>query len=141
MIKLEDYIKNHQVCPFCGRQNILDAGGWIECIADPEKLFFEINRNLTVHSLLDERFMTDYYRDFLEKQRSHFRESLVTGEATVYGLPVVLAVSEFYFSGGSMGVPSAKNSEGPWTWPSKNGCLSSPYAVPEGPGCMKASWP
>jgi acetyl-CoA carboxylase carboxyl transferase beta subunit len=103
MIKLEDYIKNHQVCPFCGRQNILDAGGWIECIADPES-FFEINRNLTVHSLLDERFMTDYYRDFLEKQRSHFRESLVTGEATVYGLPVVLAVSEFYFSGGSMGV-------------------------------------
>ena len=47
LIKLEDYLKNFQVCPYCDRQNILDAGGWIECLADPDS-FFEINRNLTV---------------------------------------------------------------------------------------------
>jgi acetyl-CoA carboxylase carboxyl transferase beta subunit len=103
MIKLEDYIKNYQVCPFCRRQNILDAGGWIDCLTDKES-FFEINRNLTVASLLDDQFMTNYYKEFLEKQRSHFKESLVTGEASIYGQPVVLAISEFYFSGGSMGV-------------------------------------
>jgi acetyl-CoA carboxylase carboxyl transferase beta subunit len=50
--------------------------------------------------------MTNYYREFLVKQeeRSHFKESLVTGEATVYGHSAILAVSDFYFSGGSMGV-------------------------------------
>ena len=103
LIKLEDYLKNFQVCPFCGRQNILDAGGWIDCLSDKDS-FFEINRNLDVASLLDDRFMSNYYRESLEKQRSHFKESLVTGEAQIFGQPVILAVSEFYFSGGSMGV-------------------------------------
>jgi acetyl-CoA carboxylase carboxyl transferase beta subunit len=103
LIKLDEYLANYQVCPHCGRQNILDAGGWIDCLTDEES-FFEINRNLTVDSLLDDSMITDYYREFLEKQRSHFQESLVTGEARIFGQPVVLAVSEFYFSGGSMGV-------------------------------------
>jgi acetyl-CoA carboxylase carboxyl transferase beta subunit len=103
LIKLEDYLANSQVCPFCGRQNILDAGGWIDCLSDPDS-FFEINRNLTVDSLLDGSAISNYYREFLDKQRSHFQESLVTGEARIFGHPVMLAVSEFYFSGGSMGV-------------------------------------
>jgi len=103
LIKLEEYLKNFQVCPYCSRQNILDAGGWIECLTDPET-FFEINRNLTVDSLLDDQSITGYYRESLERQRSHFNESLVTGEALIFGQPVILAISEFYFSGGSMGV-------------------------------------
>ncbi len=103
LIKLEDYLANFQVCPFCSRQNILDAGGWINCLSDPDS-FFEINRNLTVDSLLDGSMITNYYREFLEKQRSPFQESLVTGEARIFGQPVILAVSEFYFGGGSMGV-------------------------------------
>jgi len=103
LIKLGDYLKNCQVCPFCGRQNILDAGGWITSLAD-EDSFFELNRNLTADSLLDEQMITNYYREFLDKQKSHFKESLVTGEAEIFGHPVVLAISEFYFSGGSMGV-------------------------------------
>ena len=103
LIKLEDYLKNFQVCPYCNRQHILDAGGWIECLTDPES-FFEINRNLTAESLLDSQSITNYYREFLDKQRSHFNESLVTGEALIFGQPVILAISEFYFSGGSMGV-------------------------------------
>ncbi|MBA4393691.1 MAG: acetyl-CoA carboxylase carboxyl transferase subunit alpha/beta [Desulfobacca sp.] len=103
LIKLDEYLTNFQVCPFCGRQNVLDAGGWIDCLSDPDS-FFEINRNLTVDTLLDGPMITNYYREFLDKQRSHFQESLVTGEARVFGQPVILAVSEFYFSGGSMGV-------------------------------------
>jgi acetyl-CoA carboxylase carboxyl transferase beta subunit len=103
LIKLEEYMKNFQVCPFCGRQNILDAGGWIDCLTDKES-FFELNRNLTAYNLLDDQLITNYYREFLDRQRSHFKESLVTGEARLYGHPVVVAISEFYFSGGSMGV-------------------------------------
>jgi acetyl-CoA carboxylase carboxyl transferase beta subunit len=103
LIKLEEYLKNFQVCPFCSHQNILDAGAWIDCIADKDS-FFELNRNLTVDALLDEGRITNYYREFLDKQRSHFKESLVTGEARIFGHPVLLAISEFYFGGGSMGV-------------------------------------
>ena len=103
--RLEEYLNNFQVCPRCGQRTVLDAGGWIRCLTD-EDSFFEINRDLDVHQLLDREVMTTYYLDFLEKQkeRSHFKESLVTGEATIYGHSAILAISDFYFSGGSMGV-------------------------------------
>lgn len=105
LIRLEEYLENAQVCPQCGQRAVLDAGGWIRCLTD-EDSFFEINRDLDVSQLLDKEAMTDYYRDFLEKQsqRSHFKESLVTGEATIFGQSAILAISDFYFSGGSMGV-------------------------------------
>ena len=105
MIKLEEYLENHQVCPYCGRRTVLDAGGWIQCLTDRDS-FFELNRDLDVSQLLEQEAMTPYYQDFLDKQkeRSHFQESLVTGEATLYGHSVILAISDFYFSGGSMGV-------------------------------------
>ncbi|MBW1713113.1 MAG: acetyl-CoA carboxylase carboxyl transferase subunit alpha/beta, partial [Deltaproteobacteria bacterium] len=46
------------------------------------------------------------YREFLDRQkdRTPFKESLVTAQATIHGNPVILALSEFNFSGGSMGV-------------------------------------
>jgi acetyl-CoA carboxylase carboxyl transferase beta subunit len=105
LIRLKDYLENHQVCPFCGRRHVLDASGWINCLTDPGT-FHEINRNLTVDDLLDDEDIVRSYRDFLAKQqgRTPFKESLVTAEARVYGQPVVMAICEFYFGGGSMGV-------------------------------------
>ncbi|MBW2618566.1 MAG: acetyl-CoA carboxylase carboxyl transferase subunit alpha/beta [Deltaproteobacteria bacterium] len=105
LIKLSEYMENHHVCPFCGQADVLGATGWIDCLAD-EGSFHELYRNLTVDDILNERDIPQAYRDFLERQadRSPFKESLVTAQATIYGLPVVLAVSEFNFSGGSMGV-------------------------------------
>ncbi len=105
LIKLSEYLDNHYVCPHCGQARVLSAAGWIDCLADPGS-FHELNRNLTVDDILDERDIPQAYRDFLDRQaeRSPFKESLVTAQADIYGLPVVLAVSEFNFSGGSMGV-------------------------------------
>ena len=105
MIPLEDWLDNHQVCPSCGKRTVLDAAGWIHAIADPGT-FHELFRNMTVHDLLPEEDIHNYYREFLDKQcdRTTFTESLVTASATVYGYPVVLAISEFAFAGGSMGV-------------------------------------
>jgi acetyl-CoA carboxylase beta subunit len=56
--------------------------------------------------LFEEDTITGYYRDFLKRQegRSHFKESLVVGSASIYDLKVIMAISEFYFCGGSMGV-------------------------------------
>jgi acetyl-CoA carboxylase carboxyl transferase beta subunit len=105
VIPLAEYLKNYQVCPNCGRAHVLDASGWINVLADPGT-FHELFRNMTVHDLLPEEDIHSYYRDFLEKQkkRASFTESLVTAQATIYGYPAVLAISEFAFAGGSMGV-------------------------------------
>lgn len=105
LIPLEDYMKNFQICPHCGKRHVLDAAGWISALADPGS-FHELFRNMTVFDLLPEEDLHGYYREFLEKQkkRSSFNESLVTAHATVHGYPAVLALSDFAFAGGSMGV-------------------------------------
>ncbi|MBU0514195.1 MAG: acetyl-CoA carboxylase carboxyl transferase subunit alpha/beta [Proteobacteria bacterium] len=105
LIRLKEYLENHQVCPFCGKRHVLDASGWINCLTDPGT-FHEINRNLTVDDLLEDEDIIRSYREFLAKQqgRTPFKESLVTAEAQVYGIGVVMAICEFYFGGGSMGV-------------------------------------
>jgi acetyl-CoA carboxylase carboxyl transferase beta subunit len=105
LIPLNTFLDHSHVCPECGYSYILGASGWIDCLADPES-FHELYRNLTVEQLLDEDIMTDYYRDFLAKQegRSPFKESLVVGTARIHNFQVVMAISEFYYCGGSMGV-------------------------------------
>jgi acetyl-CoA carboxylase carboxyl transferase beta subunit len=105
MIELDEYLKAHQVCPNCGKRHVLDAAGWINALCDPGS-FHELFRNVTVHDLLPEEDIHAYYRDFLKKQekRTSFNESLVTAHATMHGYPAVLAISEFRFAGGSMGV-------------------------------------
>ena len=105
LIPLDVFLKNFQVCPKCGFTYTLGAEGWIDCLAD-EGTFHELYRNLTVDQLLEEESITDYYRDFLQRQegRSRFKESLVVGSARIHHFPVVMGISEFYFCGGSMGV-------------------------------------
>lgn len=105
LIPLKSFLENFHVCPQCGYSYILGAEGWIDCLAD-RGTFHELYRNLTVDQLLEEEAITDYYRDFLAKQegRSHFKESLVVGSARIHHFRVVMAISEFYYCGGSMGV-------------------------------------
>ena len=105
LIPLKRFLENYNVCPECGFSYTLDASGWIDCLTDPGS-FHELHRNLTVFQLLEEDSITQYYKDFLARQegRSQFKESLVVGSARIHHFRVVLAVSEFYFCGGSMGV-------------------------------------
>lgn len=105
MIPLDEYMRNHQICPNCGKRYTLGAEGWVNAITDPGS-FHELFRHLTVDDLLPEQDIHSYYKEFLAKQkgRTPFNESLVTAHATVYGYPAVLAISEFNFAGGSMGV-------------------------------------
>lgn len=105
LIPLKTLIDNFNVCPECGYSYTLGASGWIDCLADTGS-FHELYRNLTVDQLLEEDAITHYYRDFLAKQegRSHFKESLVVGRARMHNFQVVMAISAFYYCGGSMGV-------------------------------------
>lgn len=105
LISLQSFLDNFLVCPECGHSYTLGAEGWMDCLADTGS-FHELYRNLTVDQLLEEDDITDYYRDVLKRQegRSHFNESLVVGSARIHDFPVVLALNEFYFCGGTMGV-------------------------------------
>jgi acetyl-CoA carboxylase carboxyl transferase beta subunit len=105
LIPLKDFLQNFHVCPSCGRSYTLGAEGWIDCLADMDS-FHELYRNLTVDQLMEEDSISDYYKDFLARQegRSHFKESLVVGSARIHHFQVVMAISEFYYCGGSMGV-------------------------------------
>ncbi|MDR1873302.1 MAG: acetyl-CoA carboxylase carboxyl transferase subunit alpha/beta [Deltaproteobacteria bacterium] len=105
VIPLSQFMENHYVCPKCGLSLIMGAMGWINCLADADS-FKEMNRGLTAVDLLHPSLMTPEYQAFLNRQdqRTTFHEALVTGEATIYGYPVALAVCEFYFAGGTMGV-------------------------------------
>lgn len=105
LIPLQSYLDNFHVCPECGYSSTLGATGWIDCLADTGS-FHELYRNLTVDQLLEEDTITDYYREFLSRQkgRSHFKESLVVGSARTNNFQAVMAISEFYYCGGSMGV-------------------------------------
>jgi acetyl-CoA carboxylase carboxyl transferase beta subunit len=105
VISLSTFMANHYVCPECGLSRIMGAMGWINCLTDVDS-FQEMNRDLTVHNLLHPSLMTPEYVSFINKQdqRTPFHEALVTGEATIFGHPVALAICEFYFAGGTMGV-------------------------------------
>ncbi|MBU2028476.1 acetyl-CoA carboxylase carboxyl transferase subunit alpha/beta [Patescibacteria group bacterium] len=105
LIPLKIFLDNFHICPECGHSYTLGATGWIDCLADTGT-FHELYRNLTVDQLLNEDAITNYYRDFLKRQdgRSEFKESLVVGRARIHHFEVVMAISEFYFCGGSMGV-------------------------------------
>ena len=104
-ISLKAFLDNYNVCPECGYSYTLGATGWIDCLADPGT-FYEMYKNLTVDQLLEEDNITDYYREFLARQtgRSPFKESLVVGSAQIHHFRVIMAISEFYYCGGSMGV-------------------------------------
>jgi len=105
LIPLKIFLDNYHVCPECGYSYILGAMGWIDCLTDTGS-FHELYRNLIVDQMLGKDAITDYFRDFLSRQegRSHFKESLVVGSARIHQFQVAMAISEFYFCGGSMGV-------------------------------------
>ncbi|MBW1709712.1 MAG: acetyl-CoA carboxylase carboxyl transferase subunit alpha/beta [Deltaproteobacteria bacterium] len=105
VISLKEYQNNYNVCPRCGRSTVMGAMGWINCMTDTDS-FHELYRDLTADELLEDSLLTPEYKKFVAKQvkRTHFKEAIVTGEARIFGNEVVLAVCEFKFSAGSMGV-------------------------------------
>jgi acetyl-CoA carboxylase carboxyl transferase subunit beta len=98
-------LTEHQnVCPDCGFHMKVTAQRRIEILVDPGS-FREIGEDLKPQDLL--RFEdSESYEQKLKKarQKSGVSEACVAGRATVGGRPVLLAVLDFRFMGGSMGV-------------------------------------
>lgn len=96
----EALLKNLRVCNHCGYHFTISAPERIASIAD-ESSFVEIDATLDSVDALG-------FRGYLEKVRAYqgktgLREAVVTGRATIEGVPVLLAVMDFRFLGASMG--------------------------------------
>jgi len=95
--------KNLKVCPKCNYHFRISARERLDLIVDEES-FVEMDAEVTSGDPLGFKD-TVSYRDRIKEyqKRSGLREAIITGEALINGYPVVIAVMDFSFHGGSMG--------------------------------------
>jgi acetyl-CoA carboxylase carboxyl transferase subunit beta len=100
----KDLEKNLQVCPRCGHHFRLSAAQRLEYLLD-EGSFVELAGDLIPLDPLNFVSRSQVYREKLEENRakSGLKESVVAGTGRIEGLPLVLAVMDSRFIGGSMG--------------------------------------
>ncbi len=98
-----DLQKNDQVCPKCGHHNRLGARARIDLLLDPEERF-EIGADVQPVDSLSFQDSKPYAQRLAEAAKSTGEsDSLIVIRGRLRSLPVVLAVFEFDFMGGSMG--------------------------------------
>ncbi|MDX1763826.1 MAG: acetyl-CoA carboxylase carboxyltransferase subunit beta, partial [bacterium] len=94
---------NHRVCPKCNYHFRITAEERIKLVAD-EASFQEFDSDLSSTDPLKFKDSRKYRERLKEGEKETGRkDALVYGDATIEGLPVVLAVFDFRFMGGSMG--------------------------------------
>jgi acetyl-CoA carboxylase carboxyl transferase subunit beta len=95
--------KNLKVCPKCNYHFRISATERLDLILD-EGSFVETGAEVTSGDPLGFKD-TVPYRDRVKEyqKRSGLREAIITGDALISGYPVVVAVMDFSFHGGSMG--------------------------------------
>jgi len=92
-----------EVCSKCGYHFALPTEGYIELLCDPGS-FQETHRGLRSGDPLSFRDLKKYQDRLKESMKKTGREeAVVTGLGTLEGRPLVLAVLDFAFMGGSMG--------------------------------------
>ncbi|MFA5354705.1 MAG: acetyl-CoA carboxylase, carboxyltransferase subunit beta, partial [Thermodesulfovibrionales bacterium] len=95
--------KNLHVCPKCNYHFRISAMERLSLIAD-EGSFMELDADLISTDPLEFKD-TKPYKDRLEesKKKTGLKEAALYGDASVSGQPVVMALMDFSFMGGSMG--------------------------------------
>jgi acetyl-CoA carboxylase carboxyl transferase subunit beta len=96
----EEFAENYWVCPYCQHHHRITAQQRIDITFDPGS-FEELDADLASVDFL--KFPD--YAEKLESMKSRLglNDGMVSGKATIDGMPVFLAVSDFRFMGGSMG--------------------------------------
>lgn len=95
--------RRYGVCTNCGHHDTIPAMQRIDLIVDPGS-FEEFNRHLVSVDPLVFSDRLPYRRRVLQARESTgLTEAVVTGTARVLGQPIVVAVLDFRFLGGSMG--------------------------------------
>ncbi|MHB1000963.1 MAG: acetyl-CoA carboxylase, carboxyltransferase subunit beta [Armatimonadota bacterium] len=92
--------KNLKVCNKCGSHFKLRAAERLNITVDPDS-FVEINSDL----ITVDPFNFPKYREKLNKDtvNTGLNDGMITGTATIDGIPVVIGIADFNFIGGSMG--------------------------------------
>jgi acetyl-CoA carboxylase carboxyl transferase subunit beta len=92
--------KNLKVCPTCGYHQKLTAFERVELLMDEGRLF-EYDSDMISEDPL--QFPGYEKKIAQQKEKSGMADAVITGEGTIGGFPVVLAVMSFDFFSGSMG--------------------------------------
>ena len=103
IIYARDLDRNHRVCPKCGHHHRIDARSWIALLlddAEPRELFAAVSPADPLGFRDSKR-----YRDRLKSYQQALGEpdAVVVAQGRLEEIPVVLAVMEYRFMGGSMG--------------------------------------
>lgn len=103
MVYSKELVNNWMVIPKSGYHFPLAARERIRLLAD-EDSFHETNAQLTSTPFLGFNGTISYEEKLLSaKSKSGLNDAVVTGTATLHGIPLSLAVMDFSFMGGSMG--------------------------------------
>jgi acetyl-CoA carboxylase carboxyl transferase subunit beta len=104
IVQTEKLEENAQVCPYCQHHYRLGGAQRIELLCD-ENSFVEVGEDLASSDPLT---FSDKqaYRERLSAayQKTGLKDGTLCGTGTIDGMPVALAVMDFGFMGGSMGV-------------------------------------
>jgi acetyl-CoA carboxylase carboxyl transferase subunit beta len=100
----KDFINNHNVCTKCGWHGKINANKRIELILDKGS-FKELNKKIRPSDPLKFVDGKGPYSDKVETARTQtgLNEAVITGTGKINGIPVVVAVMDFRFLGGSLG--------------------------------------
>lgn len=99
----KDLESNAKVCPKCQHHFRLSASERIELLADPTS-FVEVDSSISPIDFLTFSDTEPYQARIHKSQsKSLSKDAVITGSATIQGIPVQLAVMDFGFMGGSMG--------------------------------------
>jgi len=99
----EDWQNSHKVCPKCNYHGKLTAWERIGITLD-QNSFVEINGSITPSDPLNFHDSKGSYKDKAIEaiKKTGLNESVVTGTGKINGIPVVVAVMDFRFLGGSL---------------------------------------
>lgn len=95
-----DMKQRFRVCPKCDYHFTMTSGERIEMLVDPGS-FVEIDARLESVDALGFSKYTDKIKSY--QQQSGLRDAIVSGKATISGMPIVIGVMDFRFLGASMG--------------------------------------
>jgi acetyl-CoA carboxylase carboxyl transferase subunit beta len=98
----ERLAQNLNVCPNCGHHLRVTAEDYVEILVD-EGTFEEMDPGLRAADPLRFRDLKSYGDRIVAAEAKGQTEALLSGTGELEGIPVVLAVMDFSFIGGSMG--------------------------------------
>ncbi|QWR77749.1 acetyl-CoA carboxylase, carboxyltransferase subunit beta [Candidatus Magnetomonas plexicatena] len=103
IIYRKEFEKNLKICPKCNYHFRIGARERIALTADTNS-FEEMDSHLTPNDPLEFKDTVAYMgRIKASEKKSSLKEAVVTGRAAINRQPVVLAIMDFSFMGGSMG--------------------------------------